>query len=177
MMKQATKEKIAITLIEDKAGELPGTLQSTMMVAESMNLEAFIAEWHGTIKWISRSPYRKLHKRKNWFAGVIFSDAKQFFKWDVTDVRLTTCRSSGPGGQNVNKVETAVRGTHLPSGIQVMASDTRSQLQNKKLCLERLEAKVIAWQATQLAQGQQEQWEEHSVLERGNAVKTIEQPL
>jgi len=51
--------------------------------------------------------------------------------------------------------------------------DSHSQLQNKKLCLERLEAKVLAWQTNQLIAQQQTRWQEHDVLERGNAVKTI----
>jgi len=83
------------------------------------------------------------------------------------------CQSSGPGGQNVNKVVTAVRGTHLPSGLQVMAMDSRSQLENKKLCLARLEAKVMVWQTDQLMEQQQRQWMRHDLLERGNAVKVL----
>jgi peptide chain release factor len=77
----------------------------------------------------------------------------------------------------VNKVETAVRGTHLPSELQVMAMDTRSQLENKKLCLARLEARIRVWQAEQLIIQQQSQWQEHNALERGNPVKTINLPL
>lgn len=92
-------------------------------------------------------------------------------QWNPKDVKLETCRSSGPGGQNVNKVETAVRGTHQPSGIQVMVMDTRSQLKNKKLCLARLEAKVLVWQTEQLMEQQQSLWQEHNTLKRGNPVK------
>ncbi|HEY8916709.1 MAG TPA: peptide chain release factor-like protein, partial [Chitinophaga sp.] len=93
------------------------------------------------------------------------------------DVRFETCRASGPGGQHVNKVETAVRGIHQPSGIQVLAMDGRSQIMNKKLCLQRLKAKVLAWQTEQLVAQQQHQWQEHNVLERGNAVRTIKEEL
>ncbi len=177
MMKQAKQLRIEFQVLENKAGELNGTLLSATMVATGNNLEAFVKEWTGTIQWIAQSPYRKYHKRKNWFVGVAAFDVKDLMQWNSKDVKLETCRSSGPGGQNVNKVETAVRGTHLPSGIQVMVMDTRSQLENKKLCLARLEAKILVWQTEQLMEQQQSQWQEHNVLERGNPVKTIKAEL
>jgi peptide chain release factor len=70
-------------------------------------------------------------------------------------------------------VETAVRGLHVPSGIQVLAMDSRSQLENKKLCLTRLQAKVLAWQTGQLVEEQQGKWLQHHSLQRGNPVKTF----
>ncbi|WP_259067712.1 peptide chain release factor H [Mucilaginibacter sp. X4EP1] len=177
MIKQAKQQGIQLQVLENKAGELNGTLLSATMMAEGDNLDAFVNEWTGTIQWIAQSPYRKFHKRKNWFVGVAVFDVKDLMQWNAKDVKLETCRSSGPGGQNVNKVETAVRGTHLPSGIQVMAMDTRSQLENKKLCLARLEAKILVWQTEQLIVQQQSQWQEHNALERGNSVKTIKAEL
>ena len=177
MLAQARQRSITFTVLQTTRGELAGTLQSAVLQAEAADLSAFIAEWRGTVQWIAQSPYRKMHRRKNWFAGVEIFDPVQQLKWDSRDVRMDTCRSSGPGGQNVNKVETAVRGTHIPSGITVLASDSRSQLQNRKLCLQRLEARVLAWQTEQLVAGRQTQWQEHTALERGNPVKVIEQPL
>jgi peptide chain release factor len=177
MMKQAKQQDIQIEELENKAGELSGTLLSATMAATGDNLDTFVKEWVGTIQWIAQSPYRKYHKRKNWFVGVAAFDMKELMQWNPKNVKLETCRSSGPGGQNVNKVETAVRGTHLPSGIQVMAMDTRSQLENKKLCLARLEAKILVWQTGQLMEQQQSHWQEHSALERGSPVKTIKAKL
>lgn len=177
IMKQAMKQSIKIEVLENKAGELNGTLLSATMMATNDKLDAFVKEWAGTIQWIAQSPYRRYHKRKNWFVGVAAFDVKELMQWNPKDVKLETCRSSGPGGQNVNKVETAVRGTHLPSGLQVMAMDTRSQLENKKLCMARLEAKILVWQTEQLMAQQQSQWQEHNVLERGNPVKTIKAEL
>lgn len=177
MIKQAKQQGIQLELLENKSGEVNGTLLSATMMATGDQLDAFVREWAGTIQWIAQSPYRKYHKRKNWFVGVAAFDVKDLMQWNFKDVKLETCRSSGPGGQNVNKVETAVRGVHLPSGLQVMAMDTRSQLENKKLCLARLEAKVLIWQTEQLLEQQQSQWQEHNALERGNPVKTIKSAL
>ena len=183
MMKAARAQGLDIQLLESKKGDLKGTLLSAvLLIKEESNtrvkrLDAFVKEWRGTVQWIAESPYRKFHKRRNWFVGVEVFDVKEQLKWDLKDVRLESCRASGPGGQHVNKVETAVRGTHIPSGIQVLAMDSRSQLQNKQLCLERLEAKFMSWQMEQLLARRQDQWQEHNELERGRAVKVITDKL
>ncbi|PWV48169.1 peptide chain release factor H [Chitinophaga sp. S165] len=179
IMKSARGQALDIQVLESKKGDLKGTLLSAVLLAkgEGATIEAFIKEWRGTVQWIAQSPYRKFHKRKNWFVGVEVFDVKAQLQWNLKDVKLESCRASGPGGQHVNKVETAVRGTHLPSGIQVLAMDSRSQLQNKQLCLERLEAKFMSWQMEQMLARQQDQWQEHNELERGRAVKVITEKL
>lgn len=177
MLKEARKTGIKIEVIDNKPADINGALLSATLMAEGTDLALFIREWEGTIRWIAPSPYRRMHKRKNWFAGIAIFDVQQQMQWNDKDVRFETCRASGPGGQHVNKVETAVRGIHIPSGIQVLAMDNRSQIMNKKACLERLKAKVMAWQTALLTAQQQDQWQEHNVLERGNAVKTIKGEL
>ncbi len=65
------------------------------------------------------------------------------FRTLIKQVVVETYRSSGPGGQRKNKVETAVRLRHLPSGITVVAAEHRSQAQNRKLAFERLRARLM----------------------------------
>jgi len=173
LLKQAKQLGINTEILDDvKAPEANALFSSTIMI-EGDNIDTFIAEWKGTIQWTGQSPFRKNHKRKNWFIGIACFDIKELAPWNINDVKFETCRSSGPGGQNVNKLETAVRGLHLPTGIQVMVSDSRSQLENKKLCLSRLQAKIMAQQTEQLMEREESKWLQHHALKRGNPVKTF----
>ncbi|MET0243162.1 MAG: peptide chain release factor H, partial [Flavitalea sp.] len=135
---EAKKNSIDAKLEQYEDGPEKGTMYSAVMSLRGANVNAFLEGWIGTILWISKSPYRPLHKRKNWFSGITICDSNKPFKWDEKDVRFETARASGPGGQNVNKVESAVRAIHVPSGVQVLAMDSRSQLENRQISLIRL---------------------------------------
>ena len=77
----------------------------------------------------------------------------------------------------MNKVETAVRATHRPSGISVVASDLRSQSQNKKLAYERLMMKLSAMEEEKQMHQTRDVWMNHNTLERGNPVKKFKGDL
>lgn len=177
ILNRAKKEKLKAEVLEREPGPLNRTLFSAVVSLEGEKCEEVIKEWEGTVQWISRSPYRVHHQRKNWFVGVnsfVVSDTKDINEKEIT---YQTLRSSGPGGQHVNKTESAVRAVHLPSGVSVTASDQRSQLQNKKLATERLLVKLAAWNIEQLMRSAQENWSNHNNLQRGNAVKVIREVL
>ena len=177
ILKDAIKYQLQYTIIDTTKAHLNGTLYSATLLFTGNNIDAFIREWKGTIQWISKSPYRKFQKRKNWFIGVDVFDSTQLLQFNEKDIEFQTQRASGAGGQHVNKTESSVRAIHLPTKLFVVCAEQRSQHLNKKLAVERLRLKVQHAQIEQLIKNAQTQWQQHNVLERGNPVKTFDLEL
>lgn len=173
MLAEAENKCFRYEVISRNAGIEAGTLVLAMVKFEGNKVNVFAQQWNGSVLWVGQSPYRKFHKRKNWFVGVNIVNLDETVQWSEKDITYQTLRSSGPGGQHVNKTESAVRAIHEPSGIQVTASDSRSQLQNKKLATRRLLNKLVEWRLSELIRIEQSQWNQHNQLERGNPVKVF----
>jgi peptide chain release factor len=134
---------------------------------------AFAQARTGTIRWIGISPFRPTHKRRNWFVGVkpvpAVEDVPDFRD---TDVRYQTLRASGPGGQHVNKTDSAVRATHGPTGLTSFSQDQRSQFANRKIARLKLAMLFDEQRRQGAAGGKRALWSQNHELERGNAVRT-----
>jgi peptide chain release factor len=172
-LEEAKNNTIDYEIIHRENGDENLTLKSVTILLKSKNVESFLKNWLGSILWTGKSTFRKLHKRSNWFIGVFELKGLEKINFKEKDIQFQTTRSQGSGGQNVNKVNTAVRATHIPTGVAVFAQDSRSQLENKKLALERLKEKVLEQNIIKLQKQMQETWNNHLNVQRGNPVRTF----
>lgn len=126
-------------------GEEAGIKGATLVVTGPYAYGRLQAE-RGTHRLVRISPFNSNGKRQTSFAGVDVVpevEADVDIELDPKELRIDTYRSGGAGGQNVNKVETAIRVTHLPTGTVVTCQNERSQLQNKETALRILKAKLF----------------------------------
>jgi len=171
-LEEAKNNNIDYEIIHRENGDENLTLKSVTLLLKSKKLNEFLKTWLGSICWIGKSTFRKLHKRSNWFIGIFEVEGLEKINFNEKDIQFQTTRSQGSGGQNVNKVNTAVRATHIPTGQSVFVQDTRSQLENKKLSIERLKEKVLEQNIIQLQKRMQDTWNNHLNVQRGNPIRT-----
>ncbi|OPC04360.1 peptide chain release factor H [Elizabethkingia meningoseptica] len=171
-LEEAKQNKIEYEILHREKGDENLTLKSISILLKGKEPDLFLKGWLGSICWQGKSTFRKLHKRSNWFVGVFELEGMEQIRFNEKEIRFQTTRSQGSGGQNVNKVNTAVRATYIPTGQSVFVQDSRSQLENKKLSVERLKEKVMTQHIQQLERKMQETWNNHLHVQRGNPVRT-----
>jgi peptide chain release factor 2 len=148
-------------LVEASPGEEAG-LKSATMTVEGENAYGILKAERGKHRLVRLSPFDQAHRRHTSFAQVIPSpllpdDAD--IDIDEADLRIDTYRASGAGGQHVNKTDSAVRITHIPTGIVVQCQNERSQSSNKQTALRILKSR--------LAERQEEERDAELAKERG----------
>ena len=161
---------VLLDVVEDDDGH--GWLSALVSIDGDMPA---CKDWVGTLQWLCPSPLRAGHQRKRWYVGVSLLVPPESTDTSVQprDLAWEAMRASGPGGQHVNKTESAVRLTHLPTGLVVVAREERSQHRNRALALSRLGLLLREGDRHKKAAGVQEQWAAHDALERGNPVTTF----
>ncbi len=177
IMIEAKKKKISAAIIKAVTGKIKNTFKSVLISVEKNGCtDQLITQWQGTIKWIGQSQFRSKCKRKNWFVSVEIFECPPKNDWNTKEIKVEKMRSSGPGGQHANKTESAIRVTHLPTRLSAVAQEERSQHCNKKLAMARLENIVKRKNNDVQKQKEQQHWNQHNLLERGNAVRVFKGP-
>jgi peptide chain release factor 2 len=150
-------------LVEASPGEEAG-LKSATFTVKGENAYGILKAERGVHRLVRLSPFDQAHRRHTSFAQVIVSPLlpeDEDVEIDESDLRVDTYRASGAGGQHVNKTDSAVRITHVPSGIVVSVQNERSQAANKQTALRILKSR--------LTEVEQEKREHELARERGAA--------
>lgn len=159
---------VVVDIVETTPGPVGGTLRSVLLQLEGEGAQALAQRWCGSILWVCESPYRKQHKRKNWFLQATLLAPPDAVP-EQGEIRYEATRASGPGGQHVNKTDSAIRATHVASGLTVKVQSQRSQHANKRLAAQLLALKLAALAAEAGERVRSERHQHHKQAERGNA--------
>jgi peptide chain release factor len=161
-------------ILNREPGPVKDTYKSILMAVNGTAADRLAEKYNGTMMWKCQSPYRKNHERKNWFFSCEVYQEPEPGEIDLSNIRVETMRSSGNGGQNVNKVESAVRIIYLPTNLSVVAREERSQALNKKLALARLREILVKQERETESQIKNDFWKQHHDLTRGNQIQVFE---
>lgn len=161
-------------LIEESPGEVAGIKSATIQF-EGEYAYGWLRTETGVHRLVRKSPFDSGNRRHTSFAAVFVSpeiDDNIEIEIDPSDLRIDVYRASGAGGQHVNRTESAVRITHLPTNIVVQSQNSRSQHQNKDTCMKQLRAKLYELELQKRSASAQALEDSKSDIGWGNQIRS-----
>ena len=171
----AEDHKLNLKTIDQTAGEEAGIKSATIKISGGDSLYGKLAGEHGVHRLVRLSPFNANNLRQTSFAKVEIMpsiDKPSELQIDEKDLKIDVYRAGGHGGQSVNTTDSAVRVTHIPTGIAVAIQNERSQLQNKETALGILRSKLVQLQLSQHAENLADIKGPNQSAEWGNQIRS-----
>ncbi len=167
------KKRYHSRVVDWIAGEEAGIKTGTVVV-EGTFAYGYLKEEVGIHRLVRLSPFDAANRRHTSFAAVDVIPETEDFEVEVkdNDLKIDTFRAGGPGGQHVNVTDSAIRITHLPTGITVQCQDERSQHKNKVTALRILKARLHNFYELEKEKESKKRHEEKARIEWGNQVRS-----
>jgi peptide chain release factor 2 len=173
-LRWAERRRYKVDLLDEVPGEVAG-LKSVTLHVQGDNAYGYLKAERGVHRLVRISPFDAAKRRHTSFASVdVVPEIEEDVEVEINpkDLRMDYYLSSGAGGQNVQKNETAVRITHLPTGIVVSCQNERSQLKNREFAMKMLRARLAEIQRREQEAKMAELRGEQRAIEWGNQIRS-----